>query len=77
MEYELIITRTQPPCGGKSPQTHEIRNVSVDDPVAYVRKCETDLPDNIELIVHDTGKGTVSVEFNSGKSHVIYGFTED
>ena len=37
MDYELVITRTQPPCGGKSPQTHEIRSVSTEDVVAYVR----------------------------------------
>ena len=73
----MWITRTQPPCGGKSPQTHEIRSVSTDDVVAYVRRCESELPASVELIPHDDGKGTVSIEFESGKSHVTYEFTLD
>ena len=77
MNYELIITRTQPPCGGKSPQTHEIRSVSTEDVAAYVRRCEPELPASVALVPHDDGKGTISIEFDSGKSHVTYEFTED
>ena len=77
MDYELVITRTQPSCGGKSPQTHEIRAVSTDDVTAYVRRCETELPASVVLEMRDDGKGTVTIEFDSGKSHVTYEFTED
>ena len=41
-DYELIIERRQPTCGGQSPVKCEIRNVSTDDPAAYVRKMETE-----------------------------------
>ncbi len=77
MDYELVITRTQPPCGGKSPQTHEIRAVSTDDTVAYVRRNEPDLPASVPLVPCDDGMGTVTIEFESGKSHVTYEFTQD
>lgn len=77
MNYELVITRTQPSCGGKSPRTHEIRSVSTDDVVAYVRKCEIDLPEDAPLEIKDDGKGTVSIEFKSGAEMVTYEFTED
>ena len=40
--YELIIQIQQPSCGGKAPFRNEIRTVSTDDPVAYVRKLEPD-----------------------------------
>ena len=77
MTYELVITRTQPHCGGKSPQTHEIRSVDVTDILAYVRRNEKDLPADFPLRAYANGKGTVSVDFESGKSHVTYEFTED
>ena len=77
MTYELVITRTQPHCGGKSPQTHEIRSVDVTDILAYVRRNEKDLPADFPLKAYDNGKGTISVDFESGKSHVTYEFTED
>ena len=35
--YELIIERQQPPCGGKPAKVVEVRSVTTDDPVAYVR----------------------------------------
>ena len=44
---------------------------------AYVRRCETELPASVVLEMRDDGKGTVTIEFDSGKSHVTYEFTED
>ena len=76
MLYELVITRTQPHCGGKSPQTHEIRSVDITDPVDYVRKNERDMPADFPLQAAVI-KGVVTVEFESGKSHVTYEFTEE
>ena len=77
MTYELIITRTQPHCGGKSPMQNEIRSVDVSDILAYVRASEKDMPADYPLEARDNGRGTVTVEFESGKSHVTYEFTED
>jgi|GEM_PF-1046888 len=77
MNYELVITRTQPPCGGKPLQTHEIRSISTDDFVAFVRQCEPELPESVALVPHDDGNGTISIDFESGQSHVTYDFTAD
>ncbi|MBQ7736989.1 MAG: hypothetical protein IJT62_04050 [Oscillospiraceae bacterium] len=77
MNYELIITRTQPPCGGKETRTHEIRSVNTDDVIAYVRACESDMPADAPLTASDDGKGTVTVEFKSGAETITYEFTED
>ena len=77
MTYELVITKTQPPCGGKPTTTHEIRSVDVTDVIAYVRACEKDLPAAFPLEARDNGKGTITVEFESGKSTFTYEFTED
>ena len=76
MLYELVITRTQPPCGGKSTQEHEIRSVEVDDIIEYVRRSEADMPADYPLKAVES-KGVISVEFESGKSHVTYEFAED
>ena len=77
MTYELIITRTQPHCGGKSPLQNEIRSVDVSDILAYIRANEKDMPSDYPLVAKDNGRGTIVVEFESGKSHVTYEFTED
>ncbi len=77
MKYELIITRTQPPCGGKDPRTHEFRSVATDDPVAYVKQNEGELAHDVHMEVSDDGKGTITVEFKSGEQHVTYEFTEE
>ena len=77
MRYELVITKTQPPCGGKSTRTNEIRSVETDDVIAYVRSSESDMPADYPLKAEDDGKGTVKIEFESGASTVTYEFTED
>ena len=77
MNYELIVTRTQPPCGGKPARLHDFRNVATDDPVAFVKQSEGDLARDVTMDVTDDGKGTVTVEFMSGTQHVTYEFTEE
>ena len=77
MRYELVITKTQPPCGGKPTTSHEIRAVETDDIIAYVRASEKDMPKGYALEAKDNGKGTFTVEFESGKSTITYEFTED
>ncbi len=71
--YELIIQIQQPSCGGKAPFRNEIRTVSTDDPVAYVRKLE---PDG-ELEVTDSGDGVITVTTMRNSSRVRYEFSED
>ena len=77
MQYELIITRTQPPCGGKPAKLHEFKSVTTDDPVAFVKQNEGDLARDVTMDVSDDGKGTTTVEFTSGTQHVTYEFTEE
>ena len=35
--YEVTIERKQPTCGGRAPTACEVRNITTDDPMAYVR----------------------------------------
>ncbi|MBQ9890567.1 MAG: hypothetical protein IJM39_04075 [Firmicutes bacterium] len=72
--YELIIERRQPTCGGQLPVKCEIRSVSTDDPVAYVRKEEP----HGELNTYTTDAGEFVVELKNSRGHdVKYIFTED
>ena len=72
--YELIIERRQPTCGGQLPTKCEIRNVSTDDPVAYVRREEP----NGELETYSTDAGEFVVELHDPRGlGVKYIFTED
>lgn len=73
MTYELIIERKQPPCGGKSPKNVQVRTVTTDDPVAYVRSIEKDG----ELEVETTPAGEIVVSLSIGAVEVKYTFTED
>ena len=41
MTYEVIITTKQPTCGGQAPTRSEIRNITCEDPLEYVRANET------------------------------------
>ena len=77
MRYEVVITRTQPTCGGKAPMRNEICSVDTDDPVACVRSREKDLPESAELEVERMDDGTIIVSFASGVERVRYEFTED
>jgi len=72
--YELIIERHQPTCGGQLPTKCEIRSVATDDPKAYVRKLEP----NGELDTYTTDAGEFVVELHDPRGHgVKYIFTED
>ena len=71
--YELIILEQQPSCGGKSPYRSEIRTVSTDDPVAYVRKLE---PAG-ELEVTETEPGVIRITAERNGALVRYEFSED
>ena len=71
--YELIIERNQPSCGGKDPKNVKIMSVSTDDPVAYVRSLEK----NGELEVSTNDNGELVVSLDVGKKQVTYTFTED
>ncbi|MBQ9825869.1 MAG: hypothetical protein IJM61_01645 [Firmicutes bacterium] len=72
--YELTIERRQPTCGGQSPFKCEIRSVSTDDPVAYVRTLEP----NGELNVSTDANGDLCVEHTDPRGfNVKYIFTEE
>lgn len=72
--YELIIERRQPPCGGKQTKLYDFQNVETDDPVAYVRAHEQDVSDDMEV---DRSKdGVVCIQFTRGIQPVRYEFTE-
>jgi len=74
--YELIVERQQPPCGGKPTRLLDFQNVETDDPVAYVREHEPELPDDMELEIDRTQDGVVRILFTSGIQPVKYEFTE-
>ena len=71
--YELIIERTQPPCGGNPPRTHEILNVQTDNLVAFVKNREPD----VELEICEKDAYTTVISLTRGAQHVIYEFTLD
>ena len=73
-DYELIIERRQPTCGGQSPVKCEIRNVSTDDPAAYVRKMEP----HGELNSYNNENGDLVIELEDKRGfNVKYIFTEE
>jgi len=72
--YELIIERRQPTCGGQSPVKCDIRNVATDDPFEYVRKLEP----NGDLQSYNNENGDFVVELEDKRGYnVKYIFTED
>jgi hypothetical protein len=74
MTYELIIERQQPTCGGKSPFKCEIKSVTTDDPLAYVKKLEP----GSEPEFSTTEAGELVYEMHDFKGMLIrYIFTED
>lgn len=70
-EYELLITRRQPPCGGKIPYVNEIKEIETDDPVAYVKAHEK----GATLEVEET-EGKITVTCVREKEPVTYEFNE-
>ncbi len=70
--YELIIERRQPSCGGKPPKDVQLRTVTTDDPVAYVRSIEKD--GQLQVTSAD---GEIVISLEIGSKRVKYTFTED
>ncbi|MDD3340086.1 MAG: hypothetical protein PHS82_14665 [Lachnospiraceae bacterium] len=70
-EYELIVEKTQPSCGGKSPRTYDFYEIETDDVVAYAKKREGKEVQE----VFTTVDGVQVVEFVSGASTIQYQFT--
>ena len=77
MKYELIVERTQPPCGGKPTKLYDFHSIETDDPMSYVRKHEPNFTPDIEADMENDGSGTITVTFMKGAQHVKYEFTED
>ena len=71
--YELIIERLQPSCGGKDPKEVKVLSVTTDDPEAYVRGIEKDG----ELNVTQTPEGETVISLDQGLKHIRYTFTEE
>ena len=65
MRYEIIIQRTQPPCGGKSPKVVDFRNADVDDPLSYVIMNEPNLLANVDIDIDESKEGIVVISFTS------------
>jgi hypothetical protein len=71
-EYELIVEKRQPSCGGKPPLLHDFSEIETDDPIAYV-KAHTK---NAEYEV-DTGRdGSTIITTNEGGIITRFIFTE-
>lgn len=74
MKYELIVTISQPTCGGQAPTRSDIKYVETDDPVAYVQEQEK----AAKLEVSYPGNGVVVVEYATGSGNMAkYEFTPD
>lgn len=71
--YELVIEQRQPTCGGRSPTKSEIRTISTDDPVAYVRALETSC--ELEIVENRDDYVLICTEHNG--LWVKYEFTEE
>ena len=69
--YELTIETRQPTCGGKSPTNVELMEVELEDPMAFVRSREFDLP----LETEHTPDGDLVVRVDKDKHQVTYTFT--
>ncbi len=74
--YELMIERQQPPCGGKQTKLYDFQNVETDDPVAYVKAHEQDLSNDLKMEIDRSTDGVVCVQFTRGIQPVKYEFTE-
>jgi len=71
--YELLIAERQPTCGGKTPIRTSIKNVSTNDPLAYVKALEPD----VELKMSTEEDGTVIIEADHNGMWIKYEFSED
>lgn len=71
--YELVIEQRQPTCGGRSPTKCEIRYVTTEDPVAYVKALEP----GCEPEVTRNEDGSILIRLERNGLWVKYEFTED
>ena len=71
--YELVIEERQPTCGHQPPTKAEIKTITTDDPVAYVKSLE---PDS-ELEVYTSEDGALVVQADHNGLWIKYEFTED
>ncbi len=71
--YEVVILEQQPTCGGRRPFRNEIRTVSTDDPVAYVRKLEP----FCELEVTEEENGVILIRAERSGYWIRYEFSEE
>lgn len=71
--YELVIEVKQPTCGDRAPTRCEIRTVTIEDPVAYVRGLE---PGGEPEVRTEDGSLVIRVDRNKGE-WAKYTFTED
>ena len=71
--YELIVERLRPSCGGQDPKEVKLLNVTTDDPVAYVRQQEKEG----ELEVSEGPAGEIIVHVEVAARNITYTFTED
>lgn len=77
MKYELIIERTQLPCGGKPTRLYDFRSIETEDPMSYVLEHEPDFTPDIEADMETDNTGTIAITFMKGAQHVKYEFMED
>ena len=71
--YELVIEQRQPTCGGRSPTKAEIRTVTTDDPIAYVKALESSC--ELDVTINDDGTLVICADHNG--LWIKYEFTED
>lgn len=72
-QYELILERRQPSCGGRDPKDVKMMNVATDDPVEYVKQAEK--TEQVNIIKNENGE--IVIEVQLGARQVRYTFTED
>ena len=69
--YEVIVERRQPTCGGKSPKDVKMLNVITEDPAEYVK--EQEQVNEVTVTVNPDGEIVVE----AAAKQVRYSFTED
>ena len=71
--YELLITQQQPTCGGRAPTRSEVRNVTTEDPLAYVKSQEAGAE---PVLLQDEG-GVLLYQVVRNDHWIRYEFTEE
>jgi len=71
--YEVTIERKQPTCGGRAPTACEVRNITTDDPMAYVRSQEV----GAEPVLLQDADGVTIIRVERNGLWVNYEFVAD